>query len=73
MTYDVLEMDNTLFGYYFIDEGILSGMPDVRRSCVSMEEGWAYAAPLCAGFAAVYGLPPCESQIYDGYPGELIP
>ena len=75
LTYDVLELDNTLFGYYFVDQAMRRSKAGSNRGWdrVSMEEAWAYAGPLCAGFAAAYGLPPCEPQIYDGYAGELIP
>ncbi len=73
LTYDVLALENTLFGYYFVDQAILNGLADAGRPGVSMEEAHAYAAPLCAGFAAAYGLPPSQPQIYDGYWGQLIP
>jgi len=76
LSYDVLEMDNTLFGYYFIDEGILSGMADASRNGVSMEEALAYTAPMITAFT--YNNPHplidlSEPQIYDGYSGQLIP
>ena len=73
LTYDVPAWDNTLFGYYLIDQGILAGMAEVKRPGVSMEEAYGYAAPICEAFIASLGLPPCQPQIYDGHPAEMIP
>ena len=74
--WDYLLLGNTLFGYYFVDEGILQGLAetDDPEDGVSMEEALAYAAPLVAA-----QQPDSEPQIYDGFPatdpdsGELIP
>jgi len=76
--WDYLLLGNTLFGYYFIDEGILEGLADGSLDGtdgeVSMEEALAYASPLVAA-----QQPDSEPQIYDGFPatdpdsGELIP
>ncbi|MFC1998249.1 caspase domain-containing protein [Chloroflexota bacterium] len=77
LTYDVLEWNNTLFGYILIDLGILNGLAEVRRPGVSMEEAWAYAGPIVTEFTLPYGGIPgltiTEPQIYDGYSGQLIP
>ncbi len=68
--WDYLLLGNTLFGYYFIDEGILQAKAetDVPADGVSMEEALAYAYPLVTAEE-----PESEPQIYDGYEGELIP
>ena len=67
--WDVLELGNTLFGYYFIDEGILDGEADVNGDgAVSMEEALEYAA-----FWVTAAQPLSEPQIYDGFAGELVP
>jgi uncharacterized caspase-like protein len=68
--WDYLLLSNTLFGYYFIDEGILEGLAetDVPADGVSMEEALAYASPL-----VIAEQPDSWPQIYDGYKGELIP
>jgi hypothetical protein len=72
--FDYCGLGNTLFGYYFVDEGILDGKADVNGDgAVSMEEALAYAQ---------WGMsegpqtePPFTSQpqIYDGFAGELVP
>ena len=70
--WDYYNLDNTLFGYYFIDEGILEGLADGSLDGtdgeVSMEEAHAYAYPL-----VVAEEPDSQPQIYDGYTGEMIP
>ena len=70
--WDYLLLGNTLFGYYFIDEGILDGLADGSLDGtdgeVSMEEALEYARPL-----VIAEQPDSEPQIYYGYEGELIP
>ena len=66
--WDYLLLGNTLFGYYFIDEGILQGKADVNGDGVSMEEALAYAYPRVTA-----EQPDSEPQIYDGFEGQLIP
>lgn len=72
--WDYLLLGNTLFGYYFVDEGILQGKADLNGDGVSMEEALAHAYPLVTA-----EQPDSQPQIYDGFPatdpdsGELIP
>jgi hypothetical protein len=68
--WDYLLLGNTLFGYYFIDEGILQGLAETDDPAdgVSMEEALEYAYPLVKA-----EQPDSQPQIYDGYKGELIP
>ncbi len=68
---------NTLFGYYFIDQGILRGKADgslagKKDGKVSMEEALDYAAPRVEQAAAGAGYV-SQPQIYDGFAGELVP
>lgn len=76
--WDFLYYGNTLFGYYFIDQGILEGLADPDGE-VSMEEALAYAHPLVlAESLAIQNEFPdidtrSEPQIYDGFTGDLIP
>jgi len=82
--WDVLELGNTLFGYYFIDQGILRGkangaLTGRKDGKVSMEEALAYAQPfVLAASLALQDVYPdidttSEPQIYDGFAGELVP
>jgi hypothetical protein len=75
--WDYKLLGNTLFGYFFIDEGILDGKADgatygnfsgEEDGKVSMEEAWAYAYPCVTA-----KKPASQPQIYDGFKGELIP
>jgi len=67
--YDDFFLRNTLFGYYFIDQGILDGKADVDEDgAVSMEEALQYAAPLVTA-----EQPLSEPTIYDGFADELVP
>jgi hypothetical protein len=77
--WDYLRLANTLFVYYFIDEGILQGKADgatlpgmetsgVKDGQVSIEEALAYAYPLVTAAQAQ-----SQPQIYDGFTGELVP
>jgi len=76
--WDYLRLGNTLFGYYFIDEGILQSKADgatlpgvetsgVTDGQVSIEEALAYAYPPVTAAQAQ-----SQPQIYDGFAGELI-
>lgn len=68
--YDYFFLGNTLFGYYFVDEGILHGLAEglhVSGDGVSMEEALDYAYPRVTAVQ-----PDSQPQIYDGYDGELI-
>lgn len=74
--FDYCGLGNTLFGYYFIDQGILHRKADVNGDgAVSMEEALAYAQ-----WGMEYGeetIEPYSShpQIYDGFDAdrELVP
>lgn len=69
--WDYLLLGNTLFGYYFIDEGILDGKAEglhIAGDGVSIEEALDYAY-----LPVTTEQPDSEPQIYDGYEGELIP
>ncbi len=66
--YDYLALGNTLFGYYFVDEGILQGNADTNGDGASMEEALAYAYP-----RVVSAQPDSQPQIYDGFAGDLVP
>jgi hypothetical protein len=76
--WDYLGLGNTLFGYYFIDEGILQGKADgatlagvetsgVEDGQVSIEEALAYAYPRVTATQ-----PQSQPQIYDGFAGEFV-
>lgn len=76
--WDYLGLGNTLFGYYFIDEGILQGKADgatlagvetsgIKDGQVSIEEALAYAYSWVTA-----AQPQSQPQIYDGFAGELI-
>jgi uncharacterized caspase-like protein len=66
--WDYLSLGNTLFGYYFVDQGILQGLADVNGDGVSMEEALAYAYP-----GVIAQQADSQPQIYDGFAGELVP
>lgn len=69
--WDYWELDNTLFGYYFVDEGILQGLAEglhVSGDGVSMEEALDYAYPRVTA-----EQPDSQPQIWDGFDGEFIP
>lgn len=82
--WDYPGLGNTLFGYYFIDQGILHRRADgaltgKKDGKVSMEEALAYAQPfVLAESLAIQDEYPdidttSEPQIYDGFAGELVP
>lgn len=63
--YDVYELGNTLFGYYYIDEGMLQGSGDDNEDgIVTVEEAFNYAKPLVQHF--VENSDPYISDKYDG-------
>ncbi len=68
--WDMKYLKNTLFAYYFVDEGMIDGKADSNGDgVVSVEEAFWYAKPLVEAAAPE----PSEPQIYDGYSGELVP
>jgi hypothetical protein len=72
--WDYSELGNTLFGYYFIDEGILDGKADVNGDgAVSMEEALAYAQWGMSEGPETDPSFTSHPQIYDGFAGELVP
>lgn len=71
--WDALQLENTLFGYYFVDEGILQGLADKRGNGVSIEEALTYARRNVRLFTRLYGIDRQSPQIYDGFKRELIP
>jgi len=63
--YDVYGLGNTLFGYYYIDEGMLQGLGDNNGDgIVTVEEAFNYAKPLVQHF--VENSDPYISDKYDG-------
>ena len=71
--WDYYDLGNTLFGYYFIDQGILSQLADDDSDGnVSIEEAFAYAE---AGVESHNPAPPepQEPVVSDMYTGELVP
>jgi len=74
-SWDYYYLDNTLFGYYFIDEGILQELAETDEAAdgVSMEEALAYAQWGMAEGPETELPYTSDPQIYDGFAGELIP
>ena len=69
--WDYLNLGNTLFGYYFVDEAILKGKAEglnVNGDGVSMEEALKYAYPRVTALQRK-----SQPQIYDGFAGEFVP
>lgn len=69
--WDYLNLGNTLFGYYFIDEAILQGKAEglnLNGDGVSMEEALKYAYPRVTALQRK-----SQPQIYDGLTGEFVP
>jgi hypothetical protein len=65
--WDYLLLGNTLWGKYFVDEGLLQGLADPQGDD-SIEEAHAYA------YSEVIGeRPDSHPQLDDQYSGELIP
>jgi len=59
--WDYLLLGNTLWGYYFVDEGLLD------NNANSVETAHAYAYP-----RVVVEQPDSQPQLYDNYPGDFI-
>jgi hypothetical protein len=66
--WDYLQLGNTLWGKYYIDEGLLQKAADLNGDGVSIEEANIYARPRVIALQ-----PESEPQIFDGYAGDLIP
>ena len=65
--WDYLLLGNTLWGKYFVDEGLLQGLADPQGD-VSIQEAHDY------GYLEVTGLrSDSHPQLSDGYGGEFIP
>lgn len=58
--WDYLQLGNTLWGYYFVDEGLLDD------NAYSIESAHAYAYP-----NIVAEQPDSQPQLYDNYPGDF--
>ncbi len=58
--WDYLYLGNTLWGYYFVDEGLLD------NNAYSVEAAHAYAYP-----RVVAEQPDSQPQLYDNYPGDF--
>lgn len=58
--WDYLQLGNTLWGYYFIDEGLLD------NNAYSVESAHAYAY-----LYVVTEQPDSQPQLYDNYPGDF--
>ena len=64
---------NTLFGYYYVDGGMLQGLADgtlTADGMVTVEEAFWYAKPLVEAWAASAGVV-SGPVIFDNYPGEF--
>lgn len=59
--WDYLQLGNTLWGYYFVDEGLLD------NNANSVETAHAYADP-----RVVVQQPDSQPQLYDNYLGDFI-
>ncbi|MCK4482299.1 caspase family protein [Candidatus Bathyarchaeota archaeon] len=58
--WDYLQLGNTLWGYYFVDRGLLD------NNAHSVESAHAYAYPY-----VVAEQPESQPQLYDNYPGDF--
>jgi hypothetical protein len=58
--WDYLQLGNTLWGYYFVDEGLLD------NNAYSVEAAHAYAYPY-----VVAEQPDSQPQLYDNFPGDF--
>ena len=70
LSYDVLQLRNTLFGYYYIDEGMKKGMADGYGNNgvidgIVTEEAFYYADQHVNTFVQLYGLDPSDPEIFD--------
>jgi len=74
LTYDVLQLGNTLFGYYYVDEGIIDGKADgygpngVLDETITVEEAFYYADEHVNAFVQLYNLEPSDPEIFDSVP-----
>jgi hypothetical protein len=69
--WDYLLLQNTLWGYYFVDEGFLQGLADLDEDNASIEEAHDYAYE---GVTIERSIEDdSHPQINDQYGGELIP
>jgi len=66
--WDYLTLGNTLWGKYFVDDGLLLKKADVNGNGVSIEEAHTYAYPRVVALQS-----DSQPQLYDGYKSELIP
>ncbi len=67
--WDYMLLGNTLFGYYFVDEGMLDKLADVGEpSGVSIQEAWEYSYPRVIAQQSNE-----RPQIIDNYGDELVP
>lgn len=69
--WDYLQLRNTLWGYYFVDKGLLQGLADLNGDNASIEEahGYAYEGVTIKRATEDDSHP----QISDQYVGDLIP
>ena len=71
LSYDVLRLRNTLFGYYYIDEGMKQEMADgygnngVIDGTVTVEEAFYYADQHVNTFVQLYGLDFSDPEVFD--------
>ncbi|MCW4020242.1 MAG: caspase family protein [Candidatus Bathyarchaeota archaeon] len=69
--YDIYEFGNTLFGYYYVDQGILAANADGNSDgTVTVEEAFTYADGEVNAFAAENNLQ-SDPQIYDKFTNDL--
>jgi len=66
--WDYLLLGNTLWGKYFVDEGLLQGLADSDGNGASIEEGHKYADPRVTSERS-----DSHPQLSDQYVSELIP
>jgi len=59
--WDYSALGNTLWGYYFVDQGLLN------NNAASIESAHEYAYPLVVAIQ-----PDSQPQLYDGYDGEFV-
>jgi hypothetical protein len=70
--YDVYEMGNTLFGYYYIDQGMLNGHADSNNDeVVTVEEAFYYADSLVQAFVEEKQLTTSDPFMDDRYDLDL--
>jgi len=68
---DIFEFDNTLFGEFYIDRGMIQGLADTDGDgVITVEEAFYYAAPLVAAWARENTPYRSEPQIFDSDPAK---